>query len=172
MYTISNRDCNSFEMINQSFIAFPQFLRQTGYVNPTDPNNCPWQLGHRTDQSPFPWLQSHPEMMEFFLPWMATQRDGLPTMFDVVDFRQEFGQNTDDSTILFVDVGGAMGHQCIALKQKYPELLGRVILQEQAHTIEQVKASPLPGFEGIEPQVHDFFTHQPLKGIMPESTLM
>ncbi|RYP58913.1 hypothetical protein DL770_010329 [Monosporascus sp. CRB-9-2] len=153
-----------FEMINQTFVAMPPFLRQTGYVNPTDPNNCPWQLGHHTDQSPFVWLQTHPEMMEFFLPWMANQRDGLPTFFDVVDFQKELGQKADDSTVLFVDVGGAMGHQCIALKQKYPGLPGRVVLQEQAHLIEQVKANPLPGFEGIEPQVYDFWTPQPLKG--------
>ncbi|EMR64685.1 hypothetical protein MGN70_008615 [Eutypa lata] len=153
-----------FEMVNQTFIALPQFLRQTDYVNPTDPSNCPWQLGHHTKQSPFAWLQSHPEMMEFFLPWMANQRDGLPTVFDIVDFQQELGQKTNDSTILFVDVGGAMGHQCVALKQKCPKLAGRVILQEQAPAIEQVKANPLPGFEGIEAQVHDFFTPQPVKG--------
>ncbi|KAK7755795.1 hypothetical protein SLS62_002080 [Diatrype stigma] len=153
-----------FEMVNQTFNALPQFLRETGYKNPTNPNNCPWQLGHLTDQSPFAWLQSHPEMREFFLPWMAHQRDGLPTIFDVVDFQQELGQNTDSSTILFVDMGGALGHQCIALKQRNPGLPGRIVLQEQAHMIEQVRVNPLPGFEGIEAEVHDFFTPQPLKG--------
>lgn len=153
-------------MINQTFNALPEFLRKTGYVNPTDPNNCPWQLGHQTDQSPFAWLQSHPELREFFLPWMAHQRDGLPTIFDVVDFQQELGQNTDSSTVLFVDIGGALGHQCIALKQQHPNLPGRVVLQEQAHMIEQVRANPLPGFDGIEAEVHDFFTPQPIKGII------
>ncbi|KAI0594614.1 S-adenosyl-L-methionine-dependent methyltransferase [Biscogniauxia sp. FL1348] len=153
-----------FEMVIQTFNALPQFLRGTGYANPTDPANSPWQLGHRTDQSPFAWLQSHPNLMEFFLPWMATQRDGLPTFFDVVDFQQELCQNANESTVLFVDLGGAMGHQCVALKKRHPDLPGRVILQELPSVVEQVKANPLPGFEGIEVQAHDIFTPQPIKG--------
>ncbi|CAJ2500565.1 Uu.00g034180.m01.CDS01 [Anthostomella pinea] len=60
-----------FEMVSPSFMAFPSFLRENGYRNPTDPNHCPWHLGHRTDLSPFPWLQTHPEHFGYFLPWMA-----------------------------------------------------------------------------------------------------
>ncbi|KAI0110614.1 putative sterigmatocystin 8-O-methyltransferase precursor [Hypoxylon sp. NC0597] len=153
-----------FEMISPSFMAFPRFLRQNGYVNPTNPSYCPWHLGHDTSLSPFPWLQSHPEHLGYFLPWMATQRDGLPIFLDVLDFEREFAQDTTPSTPLFVDIGGAVGHQCIALKKKFPELPGRVILQEQEHVISQVKENPLPGFEGIEAQPYDFFTPQPIKG--------
>lgn len=145
-------------------MAFPQFLRKTGYANPIDPNHCPWHLGHNTDLSPFPWLQSHPEHFGYFLPWMASQRDGLPIFLDVLNFEQEFAQGTTASTPLFVDVGGASGHQCIALKQRFPALPGRIILQDQEHIIAQVQANPLPGFEGIEAQAHDFFTPQPIKG--------
>ncbi|XXH00980.1 hypothetical protein Hte_007331 [Hypoxylon texense] len=145
-------------------MAFPQFLRETGYANPTDPNHCPWHLGHHTDLSPFPWLQSHPEHFGYFLPWMASQRDGLPIFLDVLNFEQEFAQDTTTSTPLFVDVGGASGHQCIALKQRFPRLPGRIVLQDQAHIIAQVKTSPLPGFEDIEAQPYDFFTPQPIKG--------
>ncbi|KAI1140004.1 putative sterigmatocystin 8-O-methyltransferase precursor [Hypoxylon sp. FL0543] len=153
-----------FEMISPSFMAFPRFLRQNGYVNPTDPNHCPWHLGHDTDLSPFPWLQSHPEHLGYFLPWMTAQRDGLPIFLDVLDFEREFARNTTPSTPLFVDIGGAIGHQCVALKRRFPELPGRIILQEQAHVISQVKENPLPGFEGIEAQSYDFFTPQPIKG--------
>ncbi|KAI1407192.1 putative sterigmatocystin 8-O-methyltransferase precursor [Hypoxylon sp. FL1857] len=153
-----------FEMISPSFMAFPRFLRQNGYANPTDPSYCPWHLGHDTDLSPFPWLQSHPEHFGYFLPWMAAQRDGLPIFLDVIDFQREFAQGSTPSTPLFVDVGGAVGHQCIALKKRFPELPGRIILQEQAHVIHQVKENPLPGFEGIEAEAYDFFTPQPIKG--------
>ncbi|KAI1759503.1 putative sterigmatocystin 8-O-methyltransferase precursor [Hypoxylon sp. FL1150] len=153
-----------FELISPSFMAFPQFLRKTGYANPTNPNNCPWHLGHDTDLSPFPWLQSHPEHFGYFLPWMASQRDGLPIFLDVLDFEKEFAQGTIASTPIFVDVGGASGHQCIALKQRFPTLPGRIILQDQEHIIAQVQANPLPGFGDIEAQSYDFFTPQPIKG--------
>ena len=147
-------------------MALPEFLRTNGYRNVTDPANCPWHLGHKTDLSPFPWLMAHPDHMGYFLAWMAANREGLPVFFDALNFKEEFAKNADSSTPVFVDVGGAMGHQCIALRQRYPELLGRVILQDQEQVISQVKASPLPGFTNIETHSHDFFKPQPVKGML------
>jgi len=153
------------ETISPALTALPQYLRETGYKNPSDMSYCPWHVGHRTAQSPFDWLQSHPEHMEVFLPWMTVQREGLPIFLDVIDFQKEFAQEiTDDSTAVFVDVGGAMGHQCVALKQRHPELRGRIVLQDQAHIIEQVKANPMPGFDGIGVESYDFFTPQTIRG--------
>ncbi len=148
-------------------MAFPRFLRETGYVNPTDPNHCAWHLGHNTFLSPFAWLQNHPEQLINFLPWMASNRVGQLSFLDVMDFENELAQDTTESTVLFVDIGGALGHQCVALRKKYPKLTGRIILQDQAPVIEQVRKSPLPGFEGIETEPYDFFTPQPIKGMMP-----
>lgn len=161
-------------MISQSFMALPQFLRDTRFRDPTDPARCPWHLGHRTELSPFPWLQANPRYMDFFLPWMAANRDGLPIFLDVLDdFRGEFlGLPTaagleGAAPPVFVDVGGAMGHQCVALRERYPDLEGRVILQDQDFVVEQVKASPLPGLRGVEVMVHDIFRPQPVIGENP-----
>lgn len=98
------------------------------------------------------------------LSWMQGQRYGLPIFLDAFDFEKELAQGTEPSTPLFVDVGGAMGHQCIALKQRYPGMAGRIILQDTPSVIEQVKQSPLPDFEGNEATPYDFFTPQPIKG--------
>lgn len=97
---------------------------------------------------------------------MATLRDGMPNWFDLVDFRQEIlhGHDTDPSVPLFVDVGGAMGQQSIFFKNSYPDLQGRVIVQDQAQVVRQIEATPLPGFKGIEAMAHDFFKPQPIKG--------
>lgn len=91
----------------------------------------------------------------------------MPNWFDTVDFRQEVlnGHGTDSTTPLFVDVGGAMGQQCIFFKKAYPDLVGRVIVQDQEQVVSQIQASPLPGFEGIEAMTHDFFQPQPIKGM-------
>lgn len=147
-------------------MAFPKFLRDSRYTNPTDPAFLPWHLGHNTELSPFPWMQENPKYMEFFLPWMATQRDGLPIFLDVLDFRKEFLKTTslDDNTPVFVDVGGALGHQCIAIRERYPDLKGRIILQDQDFIVKQVESNPLPGFKNVEVMAYDFFTPQPIKG--------
>ncbi|KAI0910896.1 S-adenosyl-L-methionine-dependent methyltransferase [Ustulina deusta] len=146
-----------------AFNALPEFLRKTKYANVTDGANCPWYLGHQTDQQAFEWVKERPNMMGHFMSWMVSQRDGLPMFLDVLDFEKEFAvQGANDP--VFVDIGGALGHQCIALRQKHPGLVGRVILQDREEVIQQVRTRPIPGFEGIETQPYDFFTPQPVKG--------
>lgn len=143
--------------------SLPQFLRDNGYVNPTDAKSSPWFTGHDTDEPFWDWVNSHPPILDYMLGWMQGQRDGLPIFLDVIDFK-EFAQGATSSTPIFVDVGGARGHQCIALKRRYSDIPGRVVLQDQAHVIGEVKADPLPGFDGIEAEAHDIFTPQQLRG--------
>ncbi|KAI3325423.1 S-adenosyl-L-methionine-dependent methyltransferase [Xylariaceae sp. AK1471] len=144
--------------------AMPQFLRENKYPKMTDPAHIPWCQGHGTSDPIFKWINERPEVLKNFMGWMAGQRDGLPTFMSVLDFETEFAKGADGSTAVFVDVGGSMGHQCIALRQTYPDLVGRVILQDLPETIEKVRTSPLSGFEGIDVLAHDFFTPQPLQG--------
>lgn len=155
-----------FETVLPAFGALPQFLEDNGYKNPTNPDHLPWHVGHGTELNAFPWLLSHPRQMEVFMQAMATLRDGMPNWFDLIDFHQEIlhGHDTDPSMPLFVDVGGAMGQQSIFFKTAYPDMKGRVIVQDQAQVISQIEATPLPGFKGIEAMAHDFFKPQPIKG--------
>lgn len=154
-----------YHMNAPTFMALPRFLAKNNYRNPDDISDCPFQAGHNTDLSLFPWFQQRPELGPDFLNWMNSHCSDLPRFYDSYGIKQELWQNADADTILFVDVGGAHGHQTLGLKQKYPDQPGRFILQDQEFVVEQVKATPLPGFDGIEVQVHDFFTPQPLKGV-------
>ena len=103
--------------------------------------------------------------MDLFLPYMNIQIEGRPAFFDVLDFEKKFSQGATSSTPLFIDVGGSMGAQCVEFRKRYPNLAGRVILQDLPVVIEQVQAKPLPGSESVEVQPHDFFTPEPIKGI-------
>lgn len=162
-----------YHMNAPTFMALPKFLAKNNYQNPNDVSDCPFQVGHDTDLSLFPWFQQRPEMGPDFLNWMNSHCSDLPRFYDSYDIKQELWQDANADTILFVDIGGAHGHQTIGLKQKYPDQPGRFVLQDQGFVVEQVKATPLPGFEGIEAQAHDFFTPQPLKGrsSAPQHTL-
>ncbi|KAI0183316.1 S-adenosyl-L-methionine-dependent methyltransferase [Xylaria flabelliformis] len=153
-----------YKTVSPALMAFPEFLRQNGFMNPTDAAHCPWNFGRQNSKPFFQWIQEQPEHFNYFLSWMKVQRVGLPIFLDVMDFAQEFARGATDSTVLFVDIGGAMGHQSIALKNRIPQVPGRIILQEQASIISEVQTNPMPGFQGIETQVHDFFTPQPIKG--------
>ena len=60
---------------------------------------------------------------------------------------------------ILVDLGGGLGHQCIALRERFPQLKGRVILQD----IPQTLAHAIP-HNGVEVMVQDFFELQVIKG--------
>ena len=61
-----------------------------------------------------------------------------------------------------VDVGGGLGHDLLELRVKHPELSGRLVLQDQPDVIKQVGNAE----KRIELEVHDFFTLQPIKGML------
>ncbi|KAI1305018.1 S-adenosyl-L-methionine-dependent methyltransferase [Xylaria venustula] len=161
---VLNCESFSYSTVSPAINAIPQFLRENKSATMADPKNIPWHHAHDTTDPIFKWINDRPEVLKSFTGWMAGQRDGLPTFFNAVDFEEEFAKGADESTPVFVDVGGSMGHQCVALRQRYPNLVGRVVLQDLPETIERVKTNPLPGFEGIEVFVHDFFKPQPLRG--------
>ena len=63
---------------------------------------------------------------------------------------------------MLIDIGGGVGHEIQAIKQYYPSLPGRLILQDTPETIK--RALPIEGMETME---YDFFTKQPVTGISP-----
>ena len=65
-----------------------------------------------------------------------------------------------DSDPVLVDIGGGLGHNLLALKEKIPSLRGMLMLQDLPIVIENVKTLP----QGCEALAYDFFQPQPVKG--------
>jgi demethylsterigmatocystin 6-O-methyltransferase len=74
---------------------------------------------------------------------------------NVVEFRKPAGEDE----VVFVDVGGNVGHQCQRLLAAHPELAGSIVLQDLEETI-----SAAPSINGVKPLAHDFFKPNPVKG--------
>ena len=98
---------------------------------------------------------------------MAASREGQNTFLDSYPFEKELGHSLKPEISLFVDVGGGIGHQCLALKQRLPHLSGRVINQD----LPPVIAQAIP-HEGVEHTVHDFMAEQPIKGNFPPNAMI
>jgi len=88
---------------------------------------------------------------------MQANKAGLPVWLDVVPL-DDLVSNKDLELPIFVDVGGSIGHQCAALKGKYPNLKGRIIYQDQPLVLAHGLQIP-----GVESMVHDFWEVQPIK---------
>ncbi|MCJ1309424.1 hypothetical protein MMC25_003083 [Agyrium rufum] len=155
---------HNFDLCGPPIAALPAFLRKNGFQNPTNPADSPFQLGFGTDQLFFPWLMA-PEnayRVDIFTQWMIGQREGRGTWLDFFPVEEQLvkGFLDEKDAVFMVDVGGASGSEIIALREKYPNLPGRFILQDLPPAIERIDASKAP----FEPTVHNFFTPQPVEG--------
>lgn len=125
------------------------------------PDRTAFQIGNNTELDFYAWLARDEvtEVREAFHRFMESNMTVLPLWFDVVDFPSEFGAGLTDTDVAFVDVGGSIGQQCEEFKNLYPNLPGRVILQDREDVI-----CGAPDIEGVEKMVYDYATEQPIKG--------
>ena len=89
---------------------------------------------------------------------MALRRGPELSWLTVYPVREE-AAGWEEEKPLYVNIGGGIGHQCAQFVDLYPDVPGRIILQDMPHSIE--KALPTPG---VEAAVHNFFDPQPVKG--------
>lgn len=61
-----------------------------------------------------------------------------------------------------MDVAGGLGHQSEHVLKKYPELKGRILLQDRPEVVKGV--ADIGGIAGVKVMVHDFFEEQSVKG--------
>lgn len=115
-------------------------------------------MAWNTTQPAFIWVQTKPENFAYFNHWMAAQRHGMPTWLDVYPV-EGTAQHLGPEEPLFVDVGGGLGQQCIALRERFPHLSGKVILQDIPQTLTHAIRH-----DRVEIMEQDFFEPQPIKG--------
>ncbi|KAL8649517.1 MAG: hypothetical protein Q9226_005550 [Calogaya cf. arnoldii] len=154
--------CACFDLTGLPLIQLPAYLNETGYRNPTNPADGPFQYAHNTKQPFFDYLKTHPELSVSFNNYMAGHRRGRPNWMDadfypVEDALKDIKLHPD--TPLLVDIGGGKGHDVMEFKKKFPSTPGRLIVQDLPDTIQRIESST----GGIEFLPHDFFTPQPIK---------
>ncbi|KAF1950753.1 o-methyltransferas-like protein [Byssothecium circinans] len=148
--------CN--DVLDPAYHAMPTFLAERKYRNPNELLDTPFNTAWSTKMPLWDWLSEHPEHRSHFDRFMVAQRSSVKNCFSFLSLDKEC-ENWPAERPVFVDVGGGTGQQCIALKEKFPELPGTVILQDLPTVVAGVE---LP--EGIKVHAYDFFTPQPVKG--------
>jgi demethylsterigmatocystin 6-O-methyltransferase len=138
----------------------PKFLAETKYQLPVDNAHTTYQMANNTDLPAFVHAMktSSPEKLQRFGLWMQANKASLPQWLDTIPF-EKLCANDDPEKPIFVDVGGSIGHQSVAVKTKYPALPGRIIYQDLPPVIAHGLQVP-----GVESMVYDFFQEQPIKG--------
>ncbi|KAI2464675.1 O-methyl transferase B [Annulohypoxylon bovei var. microspora] len=148
-----------YGLVAKQYQATPDFLKKNNYQNPADENNTAFQMGWNTQKQPFDFMLTLPGAMDQFHTYMALRRQAELSWLTVYPVHEEAAGLTDQKRPLYVNIGGGIGHQCAQFREKYPDLPGRVILQDLPGTV--ARALPTPGVENM---AHDFFGPQPVRG--------
>ena len=141
------------EVSNPAFHALPEFLKETGYQN--EPKGSAFQKALGTELELYPWLMERPHALKNFQA--AMQLNVHFNSMDLVPFDDNVVGGHDG--IVFVDIGGNVGHQAAEALSKNPQLAGRVMVQDRGEVIQSH-----PDIKGIQWLEHDFFKTQPVKG--------
>lgn len=107
------------------------------------------------------YLRGRPELLGAFQQLMALDRGGGDWV-GCVDFDEEGGVEEgkeEGERVVFVDVGGNVGHQARRLVERHPRLAGRVVVEDLPETVGAAAAA-----KGVRFLAHDFFNPQPVKG--------
>ncbi|KAE8381896.1 S-adenosyl-L-methionine-dependent methyltransferase [Aspergillus bertholletiae] len=148
-----------FEVQLPAWAALPAVLAASEYQNPTDRQHTAFQRAHHTNETVFAWFMTQPRCFEDFNLWMAAQRPGQATWLDVFPLERLLTITAPTPEAIFVDVGGGKGHQCAALVERLPQLVGRIVLEDLAPVV--AHALPHPRVERL---AYDFWTPQPVTG--------
>ncbi|KAL8880631.1 MAG: hypothetical protein Q9198_001996 [Flavoplaca austrocitrina] len=143
-------------------------MHSQDYQNPTQSTTSAFAY---TNGSEF-WthLGKTPVHSQIFNDFMATRRQGRQRWYDIYPVGQELSasvSNADqdrpgESNLLLVDVGGNRGHDLVELRAKYPDLVGKMILQDLPDVVAHASFEQ-DDERVIEAMPHDFFQPQPIR---------
>jgi hypothetical protein len=155
------------ELNNPMFRTLPAYLKQTGFRNPTDVNDCNFQFwqGDKTANM-FAYVGTNPALTADFNDAMECHsKYNLTPWVDVYDTDSVVAA-ARPGVPLVVDVGGGKGHDLKKFLARHPDACaaspGSLVLQDLPDILKGVEAELAT--PAIEVQPHDFFTPQPVKG--------
>jgi demethylsterigmatocystin 6-O-methyltransferase len=146
---------NYFDTCYPIWLALPDFLKEHKYQNVENVVDTALQKAWNTDLPMFSWYQTKPEKLAQFNKYMSVRHWGMAQWHEVYPVEEKL-KGLEPEQVFFVDVGGGIGTQSVALRKKFPTLKNRFILEDIPDTVAQ--AIPHPGVETLpfnffEPQV-------------------
>ena len=142
----------------------PEYLAKSQYRRPI-PAEGPVQYTWNTTLSGFDVVMEpqHADTLKDLNVFMEGRRYGSANWLEFYPFKERILDDLDNhpDRVTLVDVGGGLGQGLVELRERFPDLQGRLILQDLPKTIQQAGDS-----KGVfEAMAHNFYSPQPIKGM-------
>lgn len=140
----------------------PKWPDNTGYPNPRDGGNGPWQAAF-SDVPIFHWL-SQPQNKKHFddcNTFFEGDRGSRPSWVDWFPVEQKLLRGSKSDHPLLVDVAGGRGHDVIEFHNHFPDHRGKLVLQDQQAVLDSITELP----SAVEKRSIDFFKEKPVTGM-------
>lgn len=147
------------DTVGPAMFALPDFLAENKYQDIKSPVNTPLQKAFNIDVPAFVWALTQPDRVGHMHRYMEAEQQGMRPWFDAYPMDERV-RDLEPQQVLFVDVGGGLGHQAVALKKQLPEVHNPAIVQDL-----HVEASDFIQRPGVEFMKFDFFQPQVVQGI-------
>lgn len=161
----TNRDMfrQMYDFGGKATYALPEFLERSQWQNPEDYAKSAWQLAHHTELGIWEFLNADPQRMKVFNNGMRSLATVANSDVGPYPFVKELNaEPMAADEIVLVDVGGGHGQALERIKKDFPNLQGRLCLQDQPHVIQDARAGGLSA--DIETQGTSFFHPNPVRG--------
>ncbi|KAF7187075.1 O-methyltransferase lepI [Pseudocercospora fuligena] len=148
--------------------GLPAFLKGKAYPHVNDSKDTVSHQLYDTDIDCFEYIASRPDLLEASQRLYREQSAERKSWIHEASVpKDDFVLGPDDleaGRVLFVDIGGGMGHQCLELRKAHPTLKGRFVLEDVPAVLEMAKNSQPLRRNDIEIAEQDIFQPQSVIG--------
>lgn len=150
-----------YDFTGPGVLAIPEFCESNGWKSAGDYFRGPFQLAVQTDLGYWEYWKTYPDRMKSFNTGMRIGKIGR--RISAFPFGRALELNPcGEGGIAIVDVGGGRGQSLEAIREDWPQIEGRWILQDLPDVVADAVQNGLPSW--IEPQPGTFFDKQVAKG--------
>lgn len=149
-----------FTDVYPAIAAMPKYFASHGYTSPSDATDAPMNVGFGHKGSWFDYLAvpGNERIAAVFNTAMSLQRSNADAAWSVSGYPAlERLKIEDEDRVVFADIGGGIGHQLVKFSAQFPDLKGKLLLEDLPSVVES--ATSLPA--NITKIGHSFFDPQP-----------
>ncbi|KAH7408672.1 O-methyltransferase-domain-containing protein [Phaeosphaeria sp. MPI-PUGE-AT-0046c] len=149
-----------FTHVYPAIAAMPEYFASHGYTSPTDATDAPANAGHGHKGSWFDLLAlpGNERYADAFNVTMTLQRSSADAAWTSSGYpAQERLKNEDEGRVLFADIGGGVGHQLVKFSAQFPDLKGKLLLEDLPSVVDAATSCPDHALK----VGHSFFNAQP-----------